>query len=229
MDKIKILIADDHQVIREGLRTMLSAEESIEVVGEATDGAEAVDKVLELGPDLVLMDIRMPGMDGIEATRRIKRERPATDVIILTAYNDGAYLLEAVRAGVAGFLLKDASPALLLHAIRAISLGGTLIETPLLVQALTAPTTHSSVPTAKQSSRLSVLTPRESEVLGLVARGRTNKQIASQLFVTEDTAKKHVHNIAAKLGASGRTQAATIATRAGVVEATGGQSREPPD
>ena len=222
MGKIKVLVADDHPVIREGLRAMLATEDSIEVVGEATNGAEAVEKVKELAPDVVLMDIRMPEMDGIVATRRVKEECPQTAVILLTVYDDDAYVVDAVIAGAGGYLLKDASRDLLLHTIRAALDGGTLVKTSLLQEAIvsflegaggrTTISDHGS-----DHGRRFGLTPREMEVLELVGTGSKNRQIATSLGITEDTTKKYLKSIIAKLRASDRTHAATIAARAGLL------------
>jgi len=217
MDTIKVLLVDDHLVVREGLRAMLGMEETIEIVGECVDGAEAVERVKALGPDVVLMDIRMPNMDGIEATRRIKEERPETAVIVLTVYDDEVYVVDAVHAGAGGFLLKDASRDLLLHTIRAATDGGTLVKTSLLQEAIASLLRHAADhPPAEVGERYN-LTPRELEVLQLLSMGHTNKVIAARLSVTEDTVKKYVQSIIAKLHASDRTHAATIAARAGLL------------
>ena len=217
IDKIKVLLVDDHLVVREGLRAMLATEEAIEVIGEAVDGAEAISKVKELGPDVVLMDVRMSGMDGIKATRHIKEERPETAVIVLTVYADDVYVVDAVHAGAGGYLLKDTSRDLLLHTIRAATDGGTLVKTSLLQEAITTLLEGAGDrPTSELDSHFD-LTPRELEVLKLVGNGRTNRQIAQNLGITEDTAKKHVQSIIEKLRASDRTHAATIAARAGLL------------
>ena len=136
MEKIKVLLADDHPVVRAGLRTMLETVSDIEVVGEACDGLEAIDKVSECQPDVVLMDLRMPNMDGLEATKRIKSQLPSTAVIMLTIYDNDAYIVDAVRAGAVGYLLKDTSKDLLIHAIRAVTSGGMLVKTCLLREAM---------------------------------------------------------------------------------------------
>jgi DNA-binding NarL/FixJ family response regulator len=217
MDTVKVLLVDDHLVVREGLRAMLGMEETIEIVGEAVDGAEAVERVKALGPDVVLMDIRMPNMDGIEATRCIKEERPQTAVIILTVYDDEVYVVDAVHAGAGGFLLKDASRDLMLHTIRSTLDGGTLVKTSLLQEAIASLLKSAEDRPAAEVGQHFDLTPREAEVLQLVSTGHTNKVIAARLGVTEDTVKKYVQNIIAKLHASDRTHAATIAARAGLL------------
>ena len=220
MKRISVLIVDDHPVVREGLRAMLATDEAVEVVGEAGDGAEGVAKTAEHEPDVVLMDIRMPNLDGIEATRRIKAQNPATAVIVLTMYDNDAYVIDAVRAGAGGYLLKDASRDLLVSTIRAVHCGGTLIKTALLREAI-AGLVDTAAERSKENSQategLEELTPREREVLPLLAEGCTNKEIGRQLVVTEDTAKKHVQSIIAKFGASDRTHAVMKAARAGLV------------
>jgi two-component system NarL family response regulator len=218
MEKIKVLLVDDHLVVREGLRAMLGTEKTIEILGEAWDGAEAVEKVKTLGPDVVLMDIRMPGMDGIEATRHIKEERPETAVVVLTVYDDEVYVVDAVNAGAGGFLLKDVSRDLMLHTIRAATNGGTLIKTSLLREAIASLLKNAADRPPAEVGQHFDLTPREGEVLQLVSMGHTNKVIGAQLSVTEDTVKKYVQNIIAKLHASDRTHAATIAARAGLLD-----------
>ena len=220
MDKIKVLLADDHPVVREGLQTMLATTPDIEVVAEASDGLDAIEKANEHQPDVVLMDIRMPNLDGLEATRRIKSQLTSTSVIILTVYDNDAYIVDAVRAGASGYLLKDASKDLIVHTIRAVNSGGTLIKTSLLRQVILG---TAGVP-SDQSKEKHIdalvpngLTPRERDVLRLVIEGQSNKEIGRSLSISEDTAKKHVQTILSKLGVSDRTQAAVKAVRAGLV------------
>jgi len=220
MDKIKVLLVDDHPVVREGLNTMLATAPDIEVVAEANDGLEAIEKAKEHRPHVVLMDLRMPKMDGLEATRRIKRQLASTSVIILTVYDNDAYIVDAVRAGAGGYLLKDASKDLLIHAIRAVNSGGMLIKTSLLRQAILS----TAGVTSDQSREKHIdapasngLTPRERDVLRLVTEGQSNKEIGRALSISEDTAKKHVQTILSKLGVSDRTQAAVKAVREGLV------------
>lgn len=221
-DKIKVLLADDHPVVRQGLRTMLSTAPDIEVMPEeADDGLEAVEKANEQRPDVVLMDLRMPKMDGIEATRRIKSQLPNTLVIILTIYDNDAYIVDAIRAGAGGYLLKDASKDLLLHTIRAVNSGGMLIKTDLLREAMLslADATGAQIKEkAAGGTTLNDLTTREREVLRLVVDGRSNKEIGRALSISEDTAKKHVQTILSKLGVSDRTQAAVKAVRDGFIK-----------
>ena len=221
MEKIRILIVDDYPVIREGLRTMLSTYQTVEIVGEAADGAEAVAMVAEKKPNVVLMDIRMPNMDGIEATRRIKDKHPSISVIVLTIYDNDAYVIDAVRAGASGYLLKDTSRELLLHTIRTVSSGATLIRTDLLYEAicsLVRSTSEPEKPGLSTSESLETLTAREHEVLKLVVDGRTNRAIGKELGIAEDTVKKHMQNILAKLDATSRTSVVAKVTRAGIVK-----------
>jgi len=221
MGKIKVLIADDHPVVREGLRAMLMTDQNIEVVGESGDGAEAVKMVTEKKPNVVLMDIRLPNMDGVEATRRIKDKRPATAVVVFTMYDNGAYVIDAVRAGASGYLLKDTSRELLLHTIRAVNSGATLIKTSLLSEAISSLVQPQKAHQERAESSVDgvePLTPREREVLKLVAAGYTNKEVGRKLSITEDTVKKHMQNILAKLHATSRIRAAIEATRAGIIK-----------
>jgi DNA-binding NarL/FixJ family response regulator len=221
MGRIRALIVDDYPVVREGLRTMLSTDRTVQVVGEASDGAEAVAMVAEKKPNVVLMDIRMPNMDGIEATRQIKDKYPSTAVIVLTTYDSDAHVIDAVRAGASGYLLKDVSRELLLHTIRTVSSGTTLIRTDLLFEAISSliqpkpafPETEVSTIQA-----LEELTPREREVLQLVTEGHTNKEIGKALSVSEVTIKKHMQSILAKLDTTNRAGAVAKVTRAGFIK-----------
>jgi len=221
MEKIKVLLADDHPVVREGLRTMLATAKDIEVVAEASDGQEAIDKVNEHQPDVVLMDLRMPNLDGLEATRRIKNQNPSIAIIVLTIYDNDAYIVDAVRAGAVGYLLKDTSRDLLIHAIRAVTSGGMLVKTSLLREAMLSlagsPTSQHKAKVA-DSVKMEELTRREQDVLRLAVLGRSNKEIGQELSISEDTAKKHVQTIMLKMGVSDRTQAAVKAVRAGLFE-----------
>jgi DNA-binding NarL/FixJ family response regulator len=221
MDPVRVLIVDDHPVVREGFRTMLGTDQALEIVGEACDGLEAVAKVAELEPDVVLMDVVMPNLDGIRATERIKAERPSTVVIMLTIYANDAYVIDAIRAGASGYLLKDVSRDLLIHTIRAATNGGTLIKTSLLSEAISGligPNGKQRRGDSLSTNDHDELTIREQEVLRLVAEGRTNKEIGRALSIAEDTAKKHVQSIIGKLGASDRTHATLKAARAGLIK-----------
>jgi NarL family two-component system response regulator LiaR len=205
---VRVLVADDHAVVREGLRTFLRLQAGIEVVGEAGDGAEAVAEAHRLGPDVVLMDLVMPGVDGIEAMRRIRDERPQTRVIVLTSFGDEDRLLPAVRAGAAGFLLKSAQPQEVVRAIRAAYDGDAVIDPKAAGKLLDA--------LAAEPPDGHTLTPRELEVLSLLCRGLSNKRIASELGLSEKTVKAHTGHIFGKLGVTDRTQAALIAVREGL-------------
>ena len=214
MAKIRVLIADDHAVVRQGLRTFLELQEDIEVVADACDGEEAVSAVLDGRPDVVLMDLVMPGLDGIEATRRILRERPATRVIALTSFLDDEKVLPAVRAGAAGYLLKDVEPEQLVRAIHTVH-GGEALLHPAATAAVMRELAGHAEPVDETDLGL---TGREREVLTHVARGLPNKLIARELGIAEKTVKTHVSSILAKLGVTDRTQAAVLAVRRGWVE-----------
>ena len=218
MDKIKVVLVDDHPVVREGLRIMLSTAPDIEVVAEAGDGVEALEKIKEHRPHVVLMDLRMPKLGGIEAIRRIKSQLPSTSVIVLTIYDNEAYVVDAVRAGAGGYLLKDASKDLLIHTIRAVTSGGMLVKTSLLHEAILSLSDAAGdrlKGKVKGTTVLEELTTRERDVLRLLIQGRSNKEIGQALFISEDTVKKHVQTILLKLGVSDRTQAAVKAIREG--------------
>ncbi|MBD0338626.1 MAG: response regulator transcription factor [Thermoleophilia bacterium] len=211
---ISVLLADDQALVRAGFRMILKAEPGIEVAGEAADGAEAVTAARELAPDVVLMDVRMPGMDGIEATRRIVGADRGTRVLVLTTFDLDEYVYEALRAGASGFLLKDAPENQLLAGIRIVAEGGSLFApavTRRLIERFAGPT-HTQPPLA-----LDALTPRELEVLGLVARGLSNAEIAGKLVVSEHTVKTHVAHVLQKLDLRDRVQAVVLAYEAGVV------------
>ena len=222
MAKIRVLIVDDHPVVLEGLHTMLSTDRNIEIVGEACDGAEAVKMVEDKEPNVVLMDIRMPNMDGVQATRRIKHQYPATAVIALTMYDTDAYVVDAVRAGASGYLLKDATREMVVDTIRAVNSGATLIKTSLLTEAISSLVqSQKGSPPAEAGSPqegIEQLTAREREVLKLAALGHSNKEIANELSITQDTVKKHMQSILGKLHASSRIHAVIQATRAGIIK-----------
>ena len=217
---IRILIADDHSVVRQGLQMFLSLDPELEVVGEAADGAEAVSKARELRPDVVLMDLLMPVMDGITATASIRRELPDTEVIALTSLLDDAAVVGAVRAGAIGYLLKNTEADELCRAIKAAAAG----QVQLSPEAATRLMREASVP--EQADASVSLTERESEVLRLLARGAANTEIAHSLQISEKNVKTHVSNILVKLGVQSRTQAALHAVRLGLVPAGGlGENR----
>ena len=222
MGKIKVLIVDDHPVVLEGLHAMLSTDRNIEIIGEAGDGAEAVKMVEDKGPNVVLMDIRMPNMDGVQATRRIKQQSPSTAVIVLTMYDTDAYVVDAVRAGASGYLLKDAPRELVLDTIRAVNSGASLIKTSLLTDAISSlvQLQKGYQPGGEGSPEgcIEHLTAREREVLKLAALGQSNKEIARELNITQDTVKKHMQSILGKLHVSSRIHAVIQATRAGIIK-----------
>jgi len=212
----RLVIADDHEMSRTGMRGMLASEEGLEIVGEATTGREAVSLCRRLRPDVVLMDIRMPDLDGLAATRAVKQESPGTCVIIVTMHENPEYLLEAFKAGAAGYLLKDATRAEVVGTIWQALDGDALLNPGLatrLLQRLATETRRAKAPQVP-------LTPRESEVLQLLTQGRTNRQIAGELVIAPGTAKLYVERILGKLGVSDRTQAAVRAVELGLVTPT---------
>jgi DNA-binding NarL/FixJ family response regulator len=204
-----VLVVDDHAVVREGLRSFLELQEGIEVAGEAADGAEAVEAAGELRPDVVLMDLVMPRLDGVAALRALRERLPGARVIVLTSFAEEDKLLPALRAGAAGYLLKNARPQDVVRAVRAASRGEALLDPVVaarLIESLSG-----------QQEPIERLTPREREVLVLIGRGYSNKRIARELDVSEKTVKAHVGRVLAKLGVTDRTQAAIVAVRAGLV------------
>ncbi len=208
---IRVLIADDHAVVRRGLRTFLELQEEIEVVAEAEDGEAAIAAAEQLAPDVALVDLVMPGVDGIAAIRGIRERSPATRVLVLTSFLDDDKLFPAVRAGAAGYLLKDVEPQELVSAIRTVH-GGEALLHPAAASRLMAELA------ADGERRKPLLTARELEVLRLIARGLPNKLIARELGVSEKTVKTHVSNVLGKLGVTDRTQAALYALRHGLVD-----------
>ena len=216
----RILVVDDHPVVREGVCAMLNGDPQLEVVGTSDSGKDALEKLYELEPDLVLLDILMPGMSGIEVTRQIKMARPTTVVILLTMYDSTMYVVEGLRAGASGYLVKDSSPEFVRHAIDAAINGGTIVRSGLLQQAIRGLPRGSKQSAGDQvdASVEQRFTMRELEVLRLVAEGSTNREIARELSLAEITVKKHVQSIISKLGVSDRTQAAITAARLGLVQ-----------
>jgi DNA-binding NarL/FixJ family response regulator len=204
---IKVLIADDHPVVRQGLRTFLGVQEDIEVVGEAADGAEVVSQAESLTPDVILLDLKMPGVDGLSALRELGERGNSARVLVLTSVGERARVLPVVRAGAAGYIYKDVDPDALVQAIRAVHDGHVLF----------APEAADAMLTPEADDKDTVqLTEREREVLGEIARGRSNREIARALVVSEKTVKTHVSNILMKLGLQDRTQAALYAVRHGL-------------
>jgi DNA-binding NarL/FixJ family response regulator len=210
-EPIRILLVDDQKLMREGLRVLLELERDLDVVGEAADGESAVHAYAAHQPDVVLMDIRMPGMDGVEATWRLRQQWPQARVIILTTFDDDEYVFEGLRAGALGYLLKDVSGADLAEAVRTVARGGALIE-PSVARKVVAEFARLAPPARPGEEGLpEPLTEREREVLRLLAEGLTNRQIAAQLFLAEGTVKNYVTSILQKLSVRDRTQAAVRA------------------
>ncbi|MFC1465789.1 MAG: response regulator [Candidatus Brachytrichaceae bacterium NZ_4S206] len=217
MDRIRILIVDDQRLMREGLRMLLEMEEGFEVVSEAADGQAALDAYAQHAPDIVLMDIRMPGMDGVEATRRLLQRDPSARVIILTTFDDDQYVFEGLRAGALGYLLKDLSGEELVRAIRTVARGGALIE-PSIARKVFAEFARLA-PAARDANEglAEPLSEREIEVLKLIAAGLSNREIAQRLFLAEGTVKNYVTNVLGKIGAHDRTQAALRGRELGLI------------
>ncbi len=217
MEKIKVLIADDHGVVREGLMAMLQAIDIIDVVGEAKHGMEAVEQTKKLLPDVILMDLRMPCMDGVEATRLIKREFPHIGIIALTMNEEQQHVFDLVRAGATGYLLKDSDSSQIVDAIRAIARGDSLIHPSVAGKILAEFSLLAGDKTQTRSLVDHDLTEREITVLRLVASGQTNKEVANSLELSEKTIKNHLGNIFHKLHVYDRTQAAVLAIRRGII------------
>jgi DNA-binding NarL/FixJ family response regulator len=217
---IRTLVVDDQALVRGGLRAMLEAQDDIDVVGEAGDGADAVEQARLRRPDVVLMDIRMPRMDGIEATRRLSAAPEPPRVLILTTFDVDEYVYEAMRAGAAGFLLKDTAPAKLADGVRTVAAGEALLA-PTVTRRLIEHYVRRPAP-AEQGERFAELTSRELDILQHVARGLSNGEIAGLLFLSEATVKTHVTRILSKLGLRGRVQAVVLAYESGLVEPGGG-------
>jgi DNA-binding NarL/FixJ family response regulator len=207
-DLIRVLIADDHFVVRQGLAALLSPRNGMEVVGEAANGREAVDLARRLQPDVVLMDMMMPEMDGPEAIALITQENPKARILVLTSFGEGKQISTAVQAGALGYLLKDSSPDDLLHAIRSVHRGNLVLPQD-LARKLMQP--------QPDATALDQLTERETDVLRLLAQGQSNQEIARNLHITMTTVRSHVSNILMKLGVSNRTQAALVARERQVV------------
>jgi NarL family two-component system response regulator LiaR len=210
-DAITVLVVDDHAVVREGLRTFLQLQDGIEVIGEAGDGEEAVRQAERLRPDVILMDLVMPRLDGVGAMRELRRRLPASRVIVLTSFADDDRILPAIQAGAAGYLLKNVQPQELARAVRAAHAGEAMLDPSVAARLVEA---IAQAPGEQPAERL---TPREREVLELIGRGMSNKRIARELGVAEKTVKTHVGHVLAKLGVADRTQAALYAVRAGLL------------
>jgi two-component system, NarL family, response regulator LiaR len=212
-DAISVLLVDDHAVVREGLRSFLELQDGIEVIAEAADGEAAVRAAEAWKPDVVLMDLVMPRLDGVGAMRELRRRLPSARVIVLTSFPDDDRLLPAIRAGAAGYLLKNADPQEVVRAVRAAHAGEALLDPGVAARLVEA---IAQEPGSEPAERL---TPREREVLALIARGMPNKLIARELEISEKTVKTHVGHVLAKLGVTDRTQAALQAVREGLVDA----------
>jgi len=207
--RIRILVADDHPMLREGLVAVLGTEPDFEVVGEAADGSEVVRLAHKLEPDVILLDLEMPGVDGVAALERLREAGSPARTVVFTAYDTDERILGSLRAGARGYLLKGASRGEIAGAIRTVHAGGSLLEPGVTTRLLD----H-----VREGEKTEPLTPRELEVLGLIYEGLQNSEIANRLFVTERTVKFHVSSILAKLGAQNRTEAARIAARRGLIE-----------
>jgi DNA-binding NarL/FixJ family response regulator len=215
---IRVLLVDDQALFREGLETLLSVHKDIQVVGQASNGQEAVKVAAKVQPDVVLMDVRMPILDGVRATRLLKKTLPQCKVIVLTTFDDDEYIFDALRAGAVGYLLKDVASAQLVEAIRAAARGESILEPSVAAKVITEFSRVSSmVPAAQMEQLVEPLSERELEILALIARGASNKEIASQLYIAEGTVKNHVTHILGKLGVRGRTQAALKAKELGLL------------
>jgi len=213
---IRVLLADDQELVRYGFRLMLDAESDVEVVGEAADGAVAISEVGRLLPDVVLMDVRMPGVDGLQATTRIAAEFPGIRVLVLTTFDLDDYAFGALRAGASGFLLKDTRPAELVDAIRAVHRGDAVVAPRITAKLIELAAPHLTEHGRDAETELAALSARERDVFRLIAEGATNGEIASTLFVSESTVKTHVGRVLLKLGLRDRVQAVILAFELGV-------------
>jgi NarL family two-component system response regulator LiaR len=218
-ETIRVLIADDHGIVRKGIRALLATEPGIVVAGEAADGQQAVARTLQLGPDVVLMDLVMPGIDGLEATEQIIAQRPDTRILVLTSFAGDDKVFPAIKAGALGYLLKDSGPEQLVEAIQQVYRGESSLHPSIarkLLRELAEPT--------QRTAETETLTAREIEVLQLVAEGHSNREIAERLTISEATVRTHVSNILAKLNLGSRTQAALYALRTGIASLKGSQT-----
>ncbi len=213
---IRVLVADDQSMVRAGFRMLLSREQDVEVVAEASNGLEAVEKVTRFQPDVVLMDIRMPELDGLQATRQILAADPSARVLVLTTFDLDEYVYEALRAGASGFVLKDDPPEQLLGAIRTVAAGDALLSPAVTRRVIDQ---FSRLPRHEPPEELAELTEREREVLALIAEGRSNAEIGEALFISETTVKTHVTHVLQKLGLRDRVQAVVLAYQAGLAGA----------
>ncbi|MBI4673350.1 MAG: response regulator transcription factor [Chloroflexi bacterium] len=217
MEKIRVAIVDDQQLMRQGLQTLLEMEPDMQVVGQAGDGQAALELAQKLKPHVVLMDVRMPRLNGVEATRQIRARFPQIQVIILTTFDDDEYVFEGLRAGAMGYLLKDVSAENLADAIRRVARGEALIQPSIARKVVSEFARLGQSKPAPQHRLLEALSEREMEILRLVAHGLSNREIADKLFITEGTTKNHISNILSKLGVRDRTQAVIRAQELGLV------------
>lgn len=215
MSRIRVLIADDHAILREGVRALLRLCEDIEVVGEASDGREAIEACQRLEPDVALLDINMPGLGGLEAAMTIRKESPRTRILVLTQYDDREYVARFLKLGVAGYVLKKTAGAELASAIRSAHRGGLVLDPEVARQALSEPP---AVSAAAGEDPYESLTPREKQVLRLVAEGHSNKEIAEELDISVKTAMSHREHVMEKLGFHSRTELIKFALRKGVIQ-----------
>jgi DNA-binding NarL/FixJ family response regulator len=215
MNKIKIMLVEDHVLVREGTREMLDQEEGLHVVAEAGDGEQAVQLAAEHRPDIIIMDIAMPKLSGIEATRQIKAANPATSILVLTAYDDDQYVFAFLEAGAAGYLLKDVSTSDLIQAIRAVHAGESVLHPAVARKVINHFARHTEEQYSETSDPLERLTDREMEVLKLAGKGMTNREIASDLTISIRTVQVHLSNVFSKLGVGSRTEAVLYALRKG--------------
>ena len=215
---VRVLIVDDQALVRAGFKMILDAEPEVDVVGEASDGAQGIDAARELDPDVVLMDIRMPELDGLEATRRLTASGERPRVLILTTFDLDEYVYEALRAGASGFLLKDTPPEQLVQAIRVVAAGEALLAPSITRRLIEEFVDHGRPATVQPPAALQELTARELEVLKLLARGLSNAEIAKELFVSETTVKTHVARVLMKLNLRDRVQAVVLAYESGIVQ-----------
>jgi len=214
MDVVNILIVDDHTLFRTGIRKMLEAEADMHVVGEAATGREALEQARKLVPDVILMDIKMPDLDGIEATRCLVREMPHLGIIFCTMFEDDEFVFAGLQAGGKGYILKDADPDTMLRAVRAVANGESLLDSSIAMKVMRQ---FSALP-GKQTPLFDDLTPRELEILKLIAEGLRNREIAQKLVLSEKTVKNHINNIFSKLHVNDRSQAVLYAIRKGLVK-----------
>ena len=214
---IRVIIADDQALVRGGLKMILEAQPDIHVVAEAADGVQAVDLATRLHPDVILMDIRMPRLDGIDATRRLVEVAPQTRIVILTTFGLDRYVFEGLQAGASGFVLKDSPPSELVHAVRVVA-GGEVLLSPAITAKLIATYVQRHPDAGHRSERMQTLSPREMEVLRLVVDGKSNSEVAAVLFLTENTVKTHMTRILQKLDVRDRVQAVVYAYESGFVQ-----------